>query len=407
VNGPTATDRPRLRVEVIVDTLGAGGAEFLLADYAAAATGVGVEAHVTSLKPLSPPSPAADRLRRRGLEPAAVPVTSMVSPRSVMAVRQHLGAAAPDLVHTHLGTADFVGGLAARSLRLPLVSTIHADWFGESRADRTRSWLAGRVRRHCAERVIAVSDSSRDAYLRAGRDRPEHVIVVRNGIEDRARPGSGRRIRAELGLGPDDLVLTAVSALRAEKNFEAAIDAVALLASRFPTARFLIAGDGPHAPAVRAHARGQEAVVLTGHREDVMELLDATDVLVHPSHFDAFPTTLLEAMAASVPVVATGVGGMLEIVEPGKTGVLVPPPPTAERLAEALAPLLDDQVLRARLGAEGRARYERDYGTGPWLERLRSVYDAAVSGRFREPGGLRPSSTGSPQGVSPTDPGPG
>jgi glycosyltransferase involved in cell wall biosynthesis len=371
-----------MRVEVLVDTLGAGGAEFLLADYAAAAPRVGVEAAVTALKPLTPSSPAADRLRSRGLEPGAVPVTSMVHPRSILAVRRHLAADPPDLVHTHLSTADYVGGLAARSLGLPLVSTIHADWFGVSRADRARSWLAARARRHCAATVIAVSESAREAYIREGHDRPEHLVVVHNGIEDRASPGSGSRIRAELGIGPEDLVMTAVSALRPEKNFEAAIDAVSLLRSRFPTARLVIAGDGPHATAVSDYARISRApVVLAGHREDVMELLDATDVLVHPSHFDAFPTTLLEAMAASVPIVATAVGGILEIVESGETGVLVPPPPTADRLAEALAPLLANPGQRARLGMAGRARYEREYGTGPWLERLRSIYDDVVGAR--------------------------
>ena len=404
MNEPGATEQRRLRVEVLIDTLGGGGAEFLLADYAAAAPAVGVEARVTSLKPLTPPSPAADRLRSRGLEPAAVPVTSMIHPRSMLAVRRHLAADPPDLVHTHLSTADFVGGAAARSLGLPFVSTIHADWFGESRASRARSWLAARARRHCAETVIAVSASSRCAYLRAGYDRPAHVIVVRNGIEDRASPGSGGRLRAELGLGPDDLVVTAVSAMRPEKNFEAAIDALALLRGRFPAARLVIAGDGPYASSVRVHARDLgKAVVLAGHREDVMELLDATDVLVHPSHFDAFPTTLLEAMAASVPVVATAVGGMLEIVRPGETGVLVPPPPTAARFADALAPLLEDRALRGRMGAAGRARFEREFGTGPWLDRLRSVYDDALSGRSRAPGGRPRSSTGSPRGASPID----
>jgi len=398
-------DRRPLRVEVLVDTLGAGGAEFLLADYAAAAPGVGVEARVTSLKPLTAPSPAADRLRRRGSEPRAVPVTSMVHPRSFLAIRRHLAADPPDVVHTHLSTADYVGGLAARSLGLPLVSTIHADWFGVSRADRARSWLAARARRHCADAVIAVSASARDAYVREGHDRPEHLIIVRNGIEDRARPGSGAGVRAALGLDADDLVLTAISALRPEKNFEAAIDAVDLLRARFPAVRLVIAGDGPHASAVRHHAQARGAsVVLAGHREDVMELLDATDVLVHPSHFDAFPTTLLEAMSATVPVVATAVGGMLEIVESGATGILVPPPPTAERFAEALAPLLADPALRIRLAAAGRVRYEREYGTGPWLRRLRSVYDDAVTGRLREPTGRRPWSSGSRRGANPSDP---
>ena len=93
-----------------------------------------------------------------------------------------------------------------------------------------------------------------------------------------------------------------------------------------------------------------DAVVLTGYRDDVMELLDATDVLVHPSRTEAFPTALLEAMAARVPVVATAVGGIPEIVADGRTGLLVDAPPDAGRFADAVLSLAADPDLRRRLG---------------------------------------------------------
>ena len=373
---------PPLSVHALVDTLGPGGAEFLLADFAAVAPEAGIELSVAALKPLAPPVPAADRLRAGGLEPMAVPVTKLVDPRALARVRAHLADVRPALVHTHLGTADFLGGLAARSLRIPCVATIHADWFGGSRADRARAWLASRVRRRCADLVIAVSDSARSAYLSAWDDRPEHLIVVHNGIADRARPGSGAEVRAELGLAADELVVTAISALRPEKNFEAAIDAVELLSERFPRLRLVIAGDGPHDRAVRERAAGHgERVVLTGHREDVMELLDATDALIHPSHFDAFPTTLLEAMSASVPVVATNVGGMPEIVESGVSGILFDPPATASAVAAALVPLLESSELRARIGNAGRERFAREFTASAWVKRVREVYDRVLRER--------------------------
>jgi glycosyltransferase involved in cell wall biosynthesis len=110
-----------------------------------------------------------------------------------------------------------------------------------------------------------------------------------------------------------------------------------------------------------------------------MAVLDATDVLVHPSHFDAFPTTLLEAMSASVPVVATAVGGMLEIVEDGVSGVLIGPPPTAHELAAAIERLIADPGLRGRLAAAGRARYEREFEASGWARRVRGVYDDVLS----------------------------
>jgi glycosyltransferase involved in cell wall biosynthesis len=371
-----------VRVHALVDTLDSGGAEFLVAEFAAVASGAGIELSVAALKPLTPRSFAADRLRARGSEPQAVPVTSMVHPREIRRVRAHLADVRPQLVHTHLGTSDFLGGIAARSLGIPSVTTIHANWWPEGRSDRLRNWLMARARRHCADVVIAVSESARSAYVDAGWDVPAHVAVVHNGIVDRPHPGSGPAVRRELGLAPDELVITSLSRLRAEKNFEASIDAVSLIRQRFPRVRLVIVGDGPHEEAVRRHAaRLGDAVVLTGHREDTMELLDASDLLLHPSHFEAFPTALLEAMAASVPVVATGTGGMLEIVEPDVTGVLVPPPPTADAFAAASTPLLESEELRARLGAAGRARYEREFTAAAWARRVRAVYDRVLMSR--------------------------
>jgi glycosyltransferase involved in cell wall biosynthesis len=376
--------RSQIRVHTLVDTLGPGGAEFLVAEFAEVAHRVDIELSVAALKPLTPPAPAADRLRARGVVPQAVPVTSMVDPRGMKRVRAHLERVRPDVVQTHLATSDFLGGMAARSLGIPSVVTIHADWWPSGGADRIRNWLTFRARRLCADAVVAVSRSARAAYLEASGDDQAHVVVVHNGIVDRAVPGSGAAVRRELGLADEDLVLTTVSSLRPEKNFETAIDAVGLLRRRFPTTRLVIAGEGPYEDVVRRHAaRLGSAVVVAGHREDVMALLDATDILVHPSRFDAFPTALLEAMAASVPVVATEVGGMVEIVEPDVTGVLIPPPPSAARLAAALDPLLQSEAVRRRLGAAGRARYEREFSAEVWAGRVRAVYDGVLACRRR------------------------
>jgi glycosyltransferase involved in cell wall biosynthesis len=382
----TARDPERrpvaIRVHTLVDTFGPGGAEFLVAEFAEVAHGVGVELSAAALKPITGSAPAADRLRVRGVVPQAVPVTSMVDPRGIRRVRAHLEQMRPDVVHTHLGTSDFVGGVAARSLGIPAVTTIHADWWPGGTTDRVRNWLTFQARRHCADMVMAVSSSARAAYLGASGDDAAHVIIVRNGIVDGALPGAGVAVRRELGLADQDLVLSSVSSLRPEKNYEASIDAVALLRQRFPTLRLVIAGEGPHEDAVRSHAaRSEGAVVLPGHREDVMALLDATDILVHPSIFDALPTALLQAMAAAVPVVATAVGGIPEIVEPGVTGLLIPAPPSASALAAALAPLLKSEALRRRLGAAGRLRYEHEFTAEEWARRMRAVYDDVLARR--------------------------
>ena len=118
---------------------------------------------------------------------------------------------------------------------------------------------------------------------------------------------------------------------------------------------------------------------MAGMRHDVMRVFDAADVCLQPSRTDAFPTTLIEAMAASVPVLATAVDGIPEIITAGETGVLVPAPPRAQAFADALTTLLDDPDGRRRLAHAGRLEYERRLTTGPWVAGTRAVYDSVIA----------------------------
>jgi glycosyltransferase involved in cell wall biosynthesis len=381
---PPAAERP-LRVHALISSLTWGGAEMLLSEFAIGAPSAGIELSVGYLEDRDG-SPAAGRLRQRGIEPilAAIhgplPLLNRADHRTV---RAHLAEIRPDVLHTHLGYADMFGGIAARRLRIPTVSTIHImEWMSDPRDPRNyaRERLMSFVRRHRTRAVVAVSDAARDAYLATGWDRPEHVVTVRNGIVAEPDAGAGPRIRAELGLGTDDLVVAMVTVLRSGKGHDVAAAAISELRERFPNLRLVVAGDGPDRAAVeRLLEPLSGAALMIGHRDDVMSLMDAVDVLLHPTFVDAFPTTLLEAMSAGLPVVATGVGGIPEIVEDGVTGCLVQSPPSAERVADALLPVLADAELRRRLGESGRERFRRDFTAEAWARRMRSLYEAALA----------------------------
>ncbi|MGB2710047.1 MAG: glycosyltransferase family 4 protein, partial [Conexibacter sp.] len=208
------------------------------------------------------------------------------------------------------------------------------------------------------------------------------VVTVHNGIAPAPPQTPPATVRAQLGLGADALVATMVTVLRPGKGHDVAVEAVRRLLPRFPQLRLLIAGDGPSLPEIRRLvAPLGEAALLLGHRSDVVELLGATDVLLYPTSMDAFPTTLLEAGAVGLPVLATAVGGIPEIVQDGVTGLLVASPPSADAVAPALERLLGDAELRARLGVAARARFDADFTAARWAQRLRSVYDAVLSRR--------------------------
>jgi glycosyltransferase involved in cell wall biosynthesis len=378
-----------LRVHVLIDSLTWGGAETLLGDLAAGAPSAGIELSVGYLREIDG-SPAALRLREQGIEPQLVPVDRLLDGGALLRVRRHLAHLRPDLLHTHLELADVFGLAAARSLGLPALSSIHlvarrptvADADG-GRRGLAKARFAALVRRHAAGRVVAVSEAARAAYLQTGWDLPGRVVRVHNGIARSPEPGAGERVRSELGLPPEALVASMLTVLRPGKGHDVVFEAVEALLPRFPDLRLVVLGDGPDRQRIGALAsRLGGAVVMPGHRQDVMSVLAASDVMVHPTLMDAFPTALLEAASARVPVVATAVGGIPEIVQDGLTGFLIDAPPSAIALAGRLESLLADERARHEVGERAHARFLQSFTAEAWALRLRAAYEEVLE----EPG---------------------
>src|ERR1019366_933161 len=220
-----------LRVHVLIDSLNWGGAEMLLADFAAAAPSAGIELSVSYLNELNG-NPASAGLRARGIEPELVRGSRLLDPAALPRLRRHLAQVRPDVVHTHLELSDVLGSLAARSLGLPSVSTIHllarqptGQPMDFTHRSRVKARLAASVRRHTAARVLTVSHAARDAYLQTGWDIPQHVVVVQNGIARMPDKGAGERMRRQLGLEPDALVVSIVTVLRPGKGHDVLLEA--------------------------------------------------------------------------------------------------------------------------------------------------------------------------------------
>lgn len=376
--------RASLRVQVIIDSLTWGGAESLLADLAIAAPSAGIELSVAYLQDIDG-SPSARGLRDAGVEPVLLGTGRLTDPRSLRRIWAHLAANRPQVVHTHLDTADVLGGIAARGLGLPVVSTVHLAGPAVSDAPglrgRAKRELTTLGRALAADRVLAVSDAARAATVSRSRLRKDHVLTVRNGVAAAPPSRSRQEVRDELGIPRDAVVATMVTVLRRGKGHAIAFEAVARLRATHPSLVLLVLGDGPlRGDVERLAAPLGTGAVLTGHRDDVIDLLGASDILVHPTEMDAFPTSLLEASAVGLPVVASAVGGIPEIVEDGVSGLLLAHP-TAASLAGALERLLADPALRATMGRAARERFETEFSAERWALRLRAVYDEVRADR--------------------------
>ena len=165
-----------IKVHALIDGLGWGGAEALLADFALGAPAAGIDLTVGYLLEKDG-SPLAARLRERGVEPEHAPIAGLLRPSAFRSVRRQLAERRPDVVHTHLGYSDLLGGVAARSLGIPAVASVHTMEWERGARDDLKLRLMGLARRACAWRTITVSDAARRAFLEAGWESAARVVT--------------------------------------------------------------------------------------------------------------------------------------------------------------------------------------------------------------------------------------
>lgn len=229
---------------------------------------------------------------------------------------------------------------------------------------RTVTALVRRANRH-VDRVVVVSESSRRAYIGNYHCEPSKVLAIRNGVDLARfeRLPDRQASRRALGTTPGDIVAVVVGRLCAGKGQAAAIAAAASVRERVPGFKLLLVGDGPLAPELRALAgeRGTAGdVIFAGFRGDIEAVLSASDLFLLASEAESLPLSVLEAMAAALPVVSTDVGGLSEAIEDGVTGRLVPPGDPAA-LADAIVEVLGSPDRGAAMGRAGRLRAESEF----------------------------------------------
>jgi glycosyltransferase involved in cell wall biosynthesis len=282
-----------------------------------------------------------------------------------------------DVLHGHLFGSNLWAALLGRLARVPAVIAHEHMWsYGGGRADRRRSLLDREVIARWASAFIAVSGEGRRQMIEVERIPAEKIVLIENGIAG-FEPGDGARVRAELGIPAAAPVVGTVGHLRTEKAFEVLIEATASLRAEFPDLVVLIAGEGPERAALeqRISELGLgDGVRLLGAREDVPDLLEALDVAVCCSDFEGGPLSVMEYMEAGLPVVATRVGGLPELVEEGQTGLLVAPRDPAA-LGDAVAGLLRDSSLRRRYGDRARSARRERWDLAVWARQLEALYE--------------------------------
>jgi glycosyltransferase involved in cell wall biosynthesis len=320
-------------------------------------------------------------------------VTTVELPLSRLGVR-HLPLAARlirrhriDIVHTHGKGPGLYGRLAARATGVPAVHTFHGIHY--SSYPRFGQWLYLALERRLSRlthTIINVSRSQEAEGLALRLFRPDQSVVVVNGIdvEELDRTIGQSLIRREmLGLGADDLVLGCVSRWDPVKRFEILLDAVRRLAARIPRLALLLVGGGGEEARIRRLAAETglgDRVIFTGFLSNPARVYGILDVYVATSLKEGLPLAPLEAMCASLPIIATDVPGHRDVVVHGRSGLLVPPEDSAA-LAAAIVLLAADAERRRCMGEAGRQRVLDDFRVQSMADQTTDVYRAALVAR--------------------------
>ncbi|MCP2164264.1 glycosyltransferase [Goodfellowiella coeruleoviolacea] len=356
------------RLLFVADSLDVGGAERVLVGLAGSLTRRGHQVTIAA----SVGGSLVDEARRVGAD-VRVLGQQLVKRRVDLAfangLRALLHQRPVDLVHTHMYASSIAAVLATLSSGPPVVVHEHSEagWRG-ARERAICQWAYRRV-----GAVIGVSEQIRRRLLDVDRVPPDKVHVVRNSLPALTPPAAGAPLPRPAGP-----LVGVVARLQPEKGVQVFLRAAARLAARFPTAGFVVVGEGRQRAALeRLAADLRVPVTFLGFRADAPALVAQLDLLVVPSFSEGTPLVVLEAMAAGVPLVATAVGGIPSQVRHEVHALLVPPGDEVA-LAEAGARLLGDRALATRLGAAARLRWRREFSGVAIPELVEGIYDSVL-----------------------------
>ena len=328
-----------------------------------------------------------ERMRRAGTKVIIVPMVRAISPVRdffcLCAITTHLRKNRYDIVHTHSSKAGFLGRLAVRLAHLQcVIHTPHVFSF-QMQVRTPARLLFHRLERFAAKYTrafICLYHAQMEAARTLNLAETTAVFLVPNGISDAAFHLESREqalaYRHALGLAEDEIAIGHVGRFVPQKGQDVLVKAMKTVAQAVPRARLIMLGDGPDLERIRQLIRSTQLdsrCAILPPCEDPRPFYSSMDILALPSRWEGMPYVLLEAMAAVKPVVASSVGGIPEVIENGRNGLLVPPG-DATALAAALVRLATDAQLRTDLGSAARNTVHSGFRLAEMIERIERIY---------------------------------
>jgi glycosyltransferase involved in cell wall biosynthesis len=320
------------------------------------------------------------------IEPLVRRVAPLADPFALWQLFQLIRQEKYDIVHTHNSKAGVLGRLAARLAGVPVtIHTAHNISFAASDS-KFSNRLYQTADRACAlftDRIIAVSDENTKRYLKAGVGKASQYVTIYSGIDLARFVDLPDRLesRAQLAINDSDFLVAWIGRFNRQKDPITFVRAASIIASHFHNVRFIMAGEDPLGESLEADVRGlikelrmTSSISVLGYRPDVDRLLVASDLVLHTSLYEGLARSVIEAMLAGVPVVATGVDGVREAVVPGIRGGLLANPQDPRGLAEAVGSLIENPGLARRLASEGQSWARQRFDVGDMVSAIHELY---------------------------------
>jgi len=288
-----------------------------------------------------------------------------------------------DIVHTHSSKAGILGRWAANLAGVKhILHTVHGWSFNDFQTALVRSLyiFLERITAVFTDKLIVVSYYDKQKGLNNRIAREDKYEVIRYGIAHESFGLKDFSVREELGIKPGDFTVGMVSCFKPQKSPQDFVRMAALIKQALPNTKFILVGEGELRRPVEdliSKSGLKQDLILTGWRKDIPRLLSAMDVFVLTSLWEGLPISVLEAMAASLPIVATDTGGISEVVLGEKTGFLVPPG-DVEKIARKVILLLNDEALRKQTGRNAQQFLVSGFAEGQMIEKTRCLYEYLI-----------------------------
>lgn len=366
-------EQQKLRVMQLCQSLLTGGLEQMVLSLA---MNLPSEQYERSICCLDRAGDLAEQARRGGVTVFEIAKGGGVKPATILALARLLRKEKIDVLHSHNAGCLIYGAPAAKLARIPVM--VHTE-HGRMLDEFDKKWL-NRAEKFCSrwvKELVAVSEPTRDAYIKMTGIARNRVRIIGNGVDiARFQVPAKATLREELGIKTGDIVVGIIARLSEEKDHPTLIRAFRRVVDTAPNYRLLIVGDGPQRSELESLIQQlglQHKIILTGSREDVPDILALLDIFVLCSRTEGMPLTLLEAMAAGKTILCTPVGGIPNIIQDGRNGLLFPPG-NADKLADLLLKVIRDRTLSTQLRTTTRQDAERKYGIARMVQAYESLY---------------------------------